>query len=97
MAIGAGLLMLAGSTAWLAGFPRADTAAGSDTAARAKIVRFVRAKFGVPDSTKLTADPFAPSPHPDFMTTAIHRESQDCGPIRAVAAPGIHDHDHNLG
>lgn len=69
--MGAGLLVLAGSTAWLAGSPRADTAAGSDTATREKIVRFVRARFGVPDSTKLTADPLAPSPHPDFMTTTI--------------------------
>lgn len=71
MVFGAGLLVLAGSTAWLAGSLRADTASGSDTAAREKIVRFVRAKFGVPDSTKLTADPFVPSPHPDFMTTTI--------------------------
>ena len=71
IAIVAGFLVLASSAAWLAGSPRTDTPTKSDAAVREKIVRFVRAKFGVPDSTKLTADPLEGSQHPDFMKTTI--------------------------
>ncbi len=49
----------------------AQNSTGSDAATRDKIVRFVRARFGVPDSTKMTADPLTPSSHPDFLTTTI--------------------------
>jgi protein-disulfide isomerase len=38
---------------------------------RERILLYVRAKFGVPDSVKLTADPLRPSIYPGFLETTI--------------------------
>jgi len=69
--IHAGAFLVACGALLIAAAMPADNSTGGDAATRAKIVRFVRAKFGVPDSTKLTADPLEPSPDPDFLKTTI--------------------------
>jgi len=71
MGIWAGALLVAGSAAWIGMAVQPGSPAGNDAAARDKIERFVRAKFGVPDSTKLTVDPLEPSLHPGFLKTTI--------------------------
>ncbi|MFB3923000.1 MAG: DsbA family protein [Terriglobia bacterium] len=65
------ILVFAGVVAAIAAAVPAKNTPLNEAAVREKVVRFVRAKFGVPDSTKLTADAFAPSPHPDYLTTTI--------------------------
>lgn len=65
----AGLLMT-GSVLMTGTMGRSDTAA-TNNAAREKVLRFVRARFGVPDNVTLTADALKPSIHPDFLQTTI--------------------------
>jgi len=69
--VSVGVLLALGG-AWLVGNEmRAGTAATSDAATRQKILRYVRARFGVPDSVKLTADPLRPFTYPQFLQTTI--------------------------
>lgn len=69
--ISVGLLLALGS-AWLIGNEgRPATTATSEAATRQKIVRYVRARFGVPDSVTLTADPLRPFDYPQFLQTTI--------------------------
>lgn len=64
--------LLALGSAWLIGNEgRSATTATSDAATRQKIIRYVRARFGVPDSVKLTADPLRPFTYPQFLQTTI--------------------------
>jgi protein-disulfide isomerase len=66
-----GILLTAGSV-WLATSHAGPGASGaSDAATRAKIVRYVRAKFGIPDSVTLTVDRLRPFTYPDFLQTVI--------------------------
>jgi len=88
--IHAGAFLVACGALLIAGAIPADNSAGGDAATRDKIVRFVRAKFGVPDSTKLTADPLEPSPNPDFLKTTI--TSDDGKQKRANQALVSKDH-----
>jgi protein-disulfide isomerase len=69
--ISIGVLLALGG-AWLVGNEgRPGTAATSDAATRQKILRYVRAKFGVPESVKLTADLLRPFSYPQFLQTII--------------------------
>jgi len=43
----------------------------SEAAVRDKIIRFVRARFGVPDNVTVTSEPLTPSIHPRFLQTVI--------------------------
>jgi protein-disulfide isomerase len=66
-----GILLTAGSI-WLAtSEARPDASGARDAATRDKILRYVRAKFGVPDSVTLTVDRLRPFTHPDFLQTVI--------------------------
>jgi protein-disulfide isomerase len=51
--------------------PRPAAPATDDAATRSNIVRYVRAKFGVPETVKLTADPLQPAVYPAFLQTNI--------------------------
>jgi len=50
---------------------KSATTAKADAATRQKILRYVRARFGVPDSVTLTADPLVPFSYPEFLQTTI--------------------------
>jgi protein-disulfide isomerase len=49
--------------------PRAH--ASADATLDAKIISFVREKYGVPDTVKLTVDPFQSSNYPGFLSSTI--------------------------
>jgi protein-disulfide isomerase len=66
----AGILLAAG-TLMVAQNIQKVSSSGSEPAAREKIVRFVRARFGVPDNVAITADPLKPSIHPSFLQTTL--------------------------
>ncbi len=70
VAVVAGLLLVGGALL-VGGSPRSATPAPNDAATRGKIVRYVRAKFGVPDTVKLTADPLQPAVYSAFLQTTI--------------------------
>jgi protein-disulfide isomerase len=71
IAVSVGLLLALGSV-WLIGNEGgAATTATSEAATRRKIIRYVRARFGVPDSVKLTADRLRPFTCPQFLQTVI--------------------------
>lgn len=58
--------------AWLlAPAGRPEVGPPSEAATREKVLLYVRAKFGVPASVKLTADPLRPSIYPGFLKTTI--------------------------
>lgn len=64
-------LSLAGGAWLLAPASRPESGPTSDAAIREKVLAYVRAKFGVPASVKLTADPLRPSIYPGFLETTI--------------------------
>jgi protein-disulfide isomerase len=69
--VAVGIFLVMGGTLLLVEAARPDTAASSDAAFRRKILRYVRARFGVPDSVKLTVDPLRPFSYPEFLQTTI--------------------------
>jgi hypothetical protein len=71
--VGASLgVLLTTSGLWLATSEgRPDASGTSDAATRDKILRYVRVRFGVPDSVTLTVDPLRPFTYPDFLQTVI--------------------------
>ena len=69
-AVLAGLLIVGGVLLIGESPPPAATAA-NDAATRDKIVRYVRAKFGVPEGVVLTAEPLQPASYPAFLQTTI--------------------------
>ena len=69
--VAGGILLVMGGTLLVARAARPDAAATSDAAFRQKILRYVRARFGVPESVKLTADPLRPFSYPEFFQTTI--------------------------
>jgi protein-disulfide isomerase len=70
VAILAGLLLVGGALL-IGDSPRPAAPATSDAATLGKIVRYVRAKFGVPEAVKLTADPLQPAVYSAFLQTTI--------------------------
>lgn len=66
-----GILLTMGGVWLVAKEGRPGAARTSDAAMRAQILRYVRAKFGVPDSVKLTVDPLRPFTYPGFLQTII--------------------------
>ena len=70
VAVVAGLLFVGGALL-IGDSPRPAAPAPNDAATRGKIVRYVRAKFGVPDRIKLTADPLQPAVYSAFLQTTI--------------------------
>lgn len=65
-------ILVTTSGVWLvANNGRLEASGTSDAATREKILRYVRARFGVPDSVKLTVDPLRPFTYPDFLQTVI--------------------------
>jgi len=69
-AILVGLLLLGGSLL-IGESTRPAVPAASDTAVQDKILRYVRARFGVAEGVKLTADPLRPASYPAFLQTTI--------------------------
>lgn len=66
-----GTLLVVGG-AWVVGNEaQPGNAATAEAATRQTILRYVRARFGVPDSVKLTADPLVPFSYPEFLQTTI--------------------------
>jgi protein-disulfide isomerase len=55
--------------AWGVGKPRADAAA--DAALDEKVASFIHARFGWPDTVKVSANPFAASSFPGFLTATV--------------------------
>jgi protein-disulfide isomerase len=66
-----GILLTMGGVWLVAKRPQPVAARTSDAAIRAQIIRYVRAKFAVPDSVKLTVDPLRPFTYPAFLQTII--------------------------
>jgi protein-disulfide isomerase len=66
-----GLSLVMGGAGLLAQAGRPEAGPTSDAAMRERILLYVRAKFGVPDSVKLTADPLRPFTYPGFLETTI--------------------------
>lgn len=65
-------ILLMTSSVWLATSEgRPDASGIGDAATRDRILRYVRARFGVPDSVTLTMDPLRPFTYPDFLQTVI--------------------------
>ncbi len=46
----------------------------NDAALRQKVINYVRERFGLARSVTITADPFKPSVHPNFLETTIYTE-----------------------
>jgi protein-disulfide isomerase len=67
----AGLLLGAATLMVAQSIRKVSTSAGNEPAVREKIVRFVRARFGVPDNVTITADPLKPAIHPSFLQTTL--------------------------
>ncbi|MBZ5543338.1 MAG: DsbA family protein [Acidobacteriia bacterium] len=64
-------LLLGGGALLIGESPRSPATATNDAATRDKIVRYIRAKFGVPEGVVLTADPLQPASYPAFLQTTI--------------------------
>jgi len=67
---------------WAIGSGPADTSRGEpatsgDEATRAKILRYVRDKFGIPDNVKMIVWPLQPFDHPDFYKVTVTAQSED--------------------
>jgi protein-disulfide isomerase len=66
-----GISLVMGGAWLLAQAGRPEVGPTSDAAVRERILLYVRAKFGVPDSVKLTADPLRPFTYAGFLETTI--------------------------
>jgi protein-disulfide isomerase len=66
-----GVLLLVAGVSIARGVARSKTNAVEDTALDEKITSFVRARFGIPDTVKLTASPFQASNFQGFLTSTI--------------------------
>lgn len=71
IAVVLGLSLVMGGAWLLAQAGRPEAGPTSDAAMRERILLYVRAKFGVPDSVKLTADSLRSSIYPGFLETTI--------------------------
>ncbi len=67
----AGTLLVVGSVVLAAQTRRANTPATGDSATRDKILRYVRERFNIPETVKLTISPFRNSAFPEFYETTI--------------------------
>ena len=67
---GATLLLVAGASI-AAEVARPKGHAADDAAINEKIVSYVREKYGIPDTVKLTVDPFQSSNYPGFLTSTM--------------------------
>jgi protein-disulfide isomerase len=68
-------LVIVGGALLIGESPRPTAARADDAATRNKIVRYVRAKFGVPEDVTLTADPLQPAACPAFLQTTVISDS----------------------
>ena len=66
-----GVLLLVAGVSIARGVARSKTNAVDDTALDEKITSFVRARFGIPDTVKITASPFQASSFQGFLTSTI--------------------------
>ena len=66
-----GVLLLVTGVSIARGVARSKTNAVDDTALDEKITSFVRARFGIPDTVKITASPFQASSFQGFLTSTI--------------------------
>jgi len=66
-----GVLLLVAGVSIARGVARSKTNAVDDTALDEKIISFVRARFGIPDTVKITASPFQASSFQGFLMSTI--------------------------
>jgi protein-disulfide isomerase len=66
-----GVLLLVAGVSIARGVARSKTNAVDDTALDEKITSFVRARFGIPDTVKITASPFQASSFQGFLASTI--------------------------
>ena len=66
-----GVLLLVAGVSIARSVARSKTNAVDDTALDEKITSFVRARFGIPDTVKITASPFQASSFQGFLTSTI--------------------------
>jgi protein-disulfide isomerase len=66
-----GVLLVLAGTSIASGVARGKTNAVDDTALHEKITSFVRARFGIPDTVKITTSPFQASNFQGFLTSTI--------------------------
>ena len=63
-----GILLLVGGVSLRA---KTGLPGGAATATPDKVLRYVRERFGIPETTKMTADPFRDSAFPDYYETLV--------------------------
>jgi len=66
-----GILLVAAGVSIAQGVAKVKANAPDDTALDEKITSFVRARYGIPDTVKLSASPFQPSNFQGFLTSTI--------------------------
>lgn len=69
--VSVGILLLVGGVAFSAEAKRSGTPAGVSSATRDNVLRYIRQRFGVPDTVKLTLGPFHDSVFPNIYETTV--------------------------
>ncbi len=67
----AGIFLLVGSASLGAKTGRTGVGATNDSVTPDKVLRYVRERFGIPGTTKMTADPFRDCAFPDYYETLV--------------------------
>jgi protein-disulfide isomerase len=66
-----GVLLLVAGVLIAAGVAKPKANASDDAALDEKIISYVRQRFGIPDTVKVTSTPFQPSNYPGFLASTI--------------------------
>jgi protein-disulfide isomerase len=72
-----GVLLFAAAVLIAGGVARLQANASDDTALEEKVASFVRERFGIPDTVKVTATPFQSSIFPGFVSSTITTSTED--------------------
>jgi len=72
-----GVLLLAAGVFIASGMAKLQANSSDDTALEEKVASFVRERFGIPDTVKVTAAPFQASNFPGFLSSTITTNTED--------------------